>query len=95
MASWVGAWAETRKRLRPSYLPCRASRVPGRYLSASQGWLKNVAFIGPLPSATVASTSGRMPRRRTGRATIERTSTTTVAVSPGCSSATVRASRRS
>ena len=89
------AWACTRKRLRASYLPCSTSRVPGRYLRSSHGWLKNVAFIGPVASATIASTSGRIPRRRTGRLVIERTSTTTVAVSPGARSATVRASRRS
>ena len=58
--------------------------MPGRYLRSSHGWLKNVAFIVPVSSATTASTSGRMPRRRTGRLAIERTSTTTVAVSPGC-----------
>ena len=57
--------------------------MPGRYLRSSHGWLKNVAFIVPVSSATVASTSGRIPRRRTGRLVIERTSTTTVAVSPG------------
>ena len=61
----------------------------------SHGWLKNVAFIVPVASATVASTSGRMPRRRTGREAMLRTSTTTVAVSPGTSSAIARASRRS
>jgi hypothetical protein len=49
----------------------------------------------PLSSATVASTSGFMPRRRTGRDVIERTSTTTVATSSGPSSAIVRASERS
>ena len=69
--------------------------MPGRYLRSSHGWLKNVAFIVPVSSATTASTSGRMPRRRTGRLVIERTSTTTVAVSPGASSTIVRASWRS
>ena len=85
----------TRKRLRASNLPCSTSRVPAGYLLTSHGWLKNVAFIGPVSSATVASTRGRIPRRRTGRALIARTSTTTVALSPGCSWATARASRRS
>ena len=66
--------------------------MPGRYLRSSQGWLKNVALVTPVASATVASTSGFMPRRRTGREVIERTSTSTVAVSPGTSVATVRAS---
>ena len=94
-ASPVGAWNCTRKRLRASYLPCSSSRVPGRYLRSSHGWLKNVAFIVPVSSATTASTSGRIPRRRTGRLAIERTSTTTVAVSPGLSSISVRASWRS
>ena len=47
----------------------------------------------PVWSATVASTSGFMPRRRTGRDVIERTSTTTVATSSVPSSAIVRASR--
>jgi hypothetical protein len=36
-----------------------------------------------------------MPRRRTEREVIERTSTATVAASPGSSAAIVRASRRS
>ena len=45
--------------------------------------MKNVAFIVPVSSATVASTSGRMPRRRTGRDEIALTWTTTVALSPG------------
>ena len=69
--------------------------MPGRYLRSSHGWLKNVAFIGPLASATTASTSGRMPRRRTGREVMERTWTSTVATSPGTSSETVRAAARS
>ena len=69
--------------------------MPAGYLPASHGWLKNVAFIAPVPSTTVASTSGRIPRRRTGREAMERTSTTTVAVSPATSCATERASRRS
>ena len=85
----------TRKRLRPWYLPCSISRVPARYLRSSHGWLKNVAFMIPVASATVASTSGFIPRRRTGRDVIERTSTTTVATSSGPSSAIVRASERS
>ena len=93
--SSVGAWLETRKRLRAAYLPCSTSRVPGGYLRCSHGWLKNVAFMTPVSSATVASTSGFIPRRRTGRLVIERTSTTTVATSSGDSVATVRASRRS
>jgi hypothetical protein len=76
-------------------LPLSITRVPGRYLRSSHGWLKNVAFIGPVASATTASTSGRMPRRRTEREVIERTSTTTVAVSPGTSWSIVRASPRS
>src|SRR4051794_35719772 len=46
----------------------------------------------PLASATVASTNGFIPRRRTGREVIERTSTSTVAVSSGCRSAIVIAS---
>ena len=82
----------TRKRLRPWYLPWSISRVPGRYWRSSHGWLKNVAFMTPVASATVASTSGFIPRRRTGREVIERTSTSTVATSSGCSSAIVRAS---
>ena len=49
----------------------------------------------PVWSATVASTSGFMPRRRTGRDVIERTSTATVATSSIPSSAIVRASERS
>jgi len=57
--------------------------------------LKNVAFIAPESSATVASTSGRIPRRRTEREEMLLTWTTTVALSPGTSSATARASRRS
>ena len=44
--------------------------------------MKNATFIEPVASATVASTSGRIPRRRTGREAIERTSTTIVALSP-------------
>ena len=66
--SSVGAWLVTRNALRAAYLPCRTSRVPGGYLRCSQGWLKNVAFITPVSSATVASTSGFIPRRRTGPA---------------------------
>ena len=54
-----------------------------------------MAFIAPLSSATVASTSGRIPRRRTDREVMLLTWTTTVALSPGTSSATARASRRS
>ena len=69
--------------------------MPFGYLRASHGWLKNVAFIMPVSSATTASTSGFIPARRTGRLAIERTSTTTVAPSPCVSVATVRASRRS
>jgi hypothetical protein len=46
-------------------------------------------------SATTAVTSGFIPRRRTGRLVIERTSTTTVAVSSDISVAIVRASWRS
>ena len=69
--------------------------MPGGYLRASHGWLKNVAFMTPVSSATVASTSGFIPRRRTGRLVIERTSTTTVAMSPVASVATVLAARRS
>ena len=69
--------------------------MPGRYLRSSHGWLKNVAFIVPVASATTASTSGFMPRRRTERLVIERTSVTTVAVSSIASSAIVRAAWRS
>jgi hypothetical protein len=32
-------------------------------LRSSHGWLKNVAFIAPVASATTASTSGFIPRR--------------------------------
>src|SRR2546429_1341167 len=49
----------------------------------------------PVASWTLASTSGRIPRRRTGRARIERTWTATVACSPIASVAMVRASRLS
>src|SRR5438309_7965680 len=49
----------------------------------------------PVPSRTVACTSGRMPLRRTGRLAIDRTSTATVACSPARSAATVRACRES
>ena len=49
----------------------------------------------PVASNTVASTSGRIPRRRTGRAPIVRTCTATVACSPARNAATVRASRLS
>ena len=59
------------------------------------GLIKKVTRMEPVSSNTVASTSGRMPRRRTGREAIARTSTATVACSPGTSPATVRASRRS
>jgi hypothetical protein len=62
------------------------------YWSFSHGWLKNVAFITPVSSVTTASTSGFIPRRRTGRELIERTSTITVATSSGASSEMVRAS---
>ena len=48
--------------------------------------------MSPVASATVATTSGFIPRRRTGRDRIERTSTSTVAVSSSASVATVRAS---
>jgi hypothetical protein len=61
----------------------------------SHGWLKKVAFMTPVASATTASTRGFMPRRRTGREVIERTSTITVAVSSRSSSAIVRASPES
>jgi hypothetical protein len=57
--------------------------------------LKNVAFMTPVASVTTASTSGFIPRRRTGREVIERTSTITVAVSSRSSSAIVRASPES
>ena len=69
--------------------------MPGTYLRWSHGWLKNVASIVPVASATTAVTSGFMPRRRTGREVIERTSTTTVAISSTASSAIVRALWRS
>ena len=91
-ASPVSAWVWTRKRLRDWYLPCSSKRVPGRYLRSSHGWLKNVAFIVPVSSATTASTSGFMPRLRTGRLEIDRTSTMTVAISSWFSVAMVRAS---
>ncbi len=57
--------------------PCRAApgACPAGSAATSHGWLKNVARIVPVASATVASTSGRIPRRRTGRAAIARTST--------------------
>ena len=58
----------TRKRLRPWYLPVQHQpRARAGTGAASHGWLKNVAFITPVASATVASTSGFIPRRRTGR----------------------------
>ncbi len=91
----MGAWLVTRKALRAAYLPCSTSRVPAGYLRCSHGWLKNVAFMTPVSSATVASTSGFIPRRRTGRLVIERTSTTTVAMSSVCSVPIVLAARRS
>ena len=69
--------------------------MPGRYLRSSHGWLKKVAFIVPVASATTASTSGFIPRRRTERELIERTSTITVAVSSRASSPIVRAAWRS
>ncbi len=64
--------------------------MPATYLRCSHGWLKNVASIVPVASATTAVTSGFIPRRRTGRDVIERTSTTTVATSSTPSSAIVR-----
>ena len=67
--------------MRAWYLPLSSSRVPATYLRCSHGWLKNVASIVPVASATTAVTSGFIPRRRTGRDVIERTSTTTVATS--------------
>ena len=81
--------------MRPWYLPWSSSRVPGRYLRSSHGWLKNVAFIAPVASATTASTSGFIPRLRTERLVIDRTSATTVAVSSIASWPIVRASWRS
>ena len=66
-SSPVSAWNCTRKRLRAWYLPLSSSRVPGTYLRCSHGWLKKVASIVPVASATTAVTSGFMPRRRTGR----------------------------
>ena len=62
-------------------MPFSSSRVPGRSRSASQAWLNQTAFIGPLVSATAASTMRRL-RRRVGRTRAERTSTITVASSP-------------
>ena len=90
--------SSARARSRGSGCARRTSRAaraacPAGYFLTSHGWLKNAAFIEPLSSATTASTIGRMPRRRTGRELIERTSTATVACSPCSSSATVRASR--
>ncbi len=81
--------------MRAWYLPLSSSRVPGAYLRCSHGWLKNVASIVPVASATTAVTSGFIPRLRTGRLVIERTSTTTVATSSIASSAIVRALWRS
>ncbi len=52
----VLAWALTRKRPLPWYLPASISRVPMGYWADSHGWLKNVAFMIPVPSVTVAST---------------------------------------
>ena len=94
-ASPVSAWNCTRKRLRAWYLPLSSSRVPGAYLRCSHGWLKNVASIEPVASATTAVTSGFIPRLRTGRLVIERTSTITVATSSIASSPIVRALWRS
>ena len=73
IASACGRGPGPRSGYAPASLPWSISRVPGGYRLTSHGWLKNVAFIGPLASATVASTSGRMPRRRTGRELIART----------------------
>ena len=81
--------------MRAWYLPLSSSRVPGAYLRCSHGWLKNVASIVPVASATTAVTSGFIPRLRTGRLVIERTWTTTVATSSIESSAIVRALWRS
>jgi hypothetical protein len=81
--------------LRAWYLPLSSSRVPGAYLRCSHGWLKNVASIVPVASATTAVTSGFIPRLRTGREVIERTCTITVATSSIASSAIVRALWRS
>ena len=47
----------------------------------------------PVASRTVASTSGRIPRRRTARMAIVPTATATVACSPARRAATVRVSR--
>ncbi len=76
--------------MRAWYFPDSSSRVPATYLRCSHGWLKNVASIVPVASATTAVTSGFIPRLRTGRLVIERTSTTTVATSSTPSSAIVR-----
>src|SRR5215213_1731927 len=94
-ASPVSAWNCTRKRLRAWYLPLSNRRVPAAYLRWSHGWLKKVASIVPVASATTAVTSGFMPRLRTGRLVMDRTSAITVATSSTASSAIVRALWRS
>ena len=85
--------ASTRKPCRSS-LPLSKRRVPGVSRCASRTWLNHVAFIGPLASATDASTMRRL-RLRVGRTRAERASTMTVASSPIRSSATSRTSARS
>ena len=68
--------------------------MPSASWRASQGWLNHTATIGPVSSATRAST--RFWRRlRIGRTLTLRTVTATVASSPTPSDATLRASRRS
>ena len=62
----VRAWLLTRKRLRALVLAGEHEPRPGLVLALSHGWLKKVAFMTPVASATTASTSGFMPRRRTG-----------------------------
>ncbi len=66
--------------------------MPGASCSASQGWLNQTASIGPVSSATRASTRLRR-RSRIGRTDTLRTTTATAASSPTLSSATARASR--
>jgi len=82
------------RKLRPSSRPLSRSRTPGLSFSASQAWLNQTTSTLPDSSATVASTIRRL-RRRVGRRRELRTSTRSVAGSPGAIAETVLISERS
>src|SRR4051812_46219766 len=93
-ASSAISYSATVNWLRLRISPWSSTRVPSGSLVASHGWLNQTATIGPVSSATLASTIFTR-RLRVGRTLIERMTPAIVAFSPTPSDAIGRTSRRS